>query len=423
MMTSMSGLQGQLGISANTAMGSSVMSAAQPTELDAAVIGAGPYGLSAAVHLKGIGAKVGIYGRPMDFWANKMPAGMLLRSPRVASNIADPAHSCTLDAYELSRGLPPRAPVPVDNFVEYGRWFQRQLLPDSDSREINSIERVDSGFRLVLEDGEPVRCKRVIVAAGIGPFQRIPSVFSGLSATQLSHCYSGCDISALSKKRVAVIGAGQSALECAALLQESGGEVEVIARIPTLRWIGQHPRLHHLGPISTLLYSSHDVGPAGISRLVAYPNIVKQIPLKFRDKIRTRAVRPAGSRWLPARLERVKLTTGRFVVSAQAQNGKTTLRLDDGSERVVDHVLLGTGYSVDIARYDFWTSQLLWQIATMDGYPVLGAGFESSVPGLHFVGATAARSYGPLLYFVAGTEFASQHLTSKIRKFGVATTC
>jgi cation diffusion facilitator CzcD-associated flavoprotein CzcO len=423
MMTSRSGLQEQFRNSADTAAGSRVTSASQPSELDAAVIGAGPYGLSAAVHLKAIGLKVGIYGRPMDFWANKMPAGMLLRSPRVASNIADPAHASTLDAYEKARGLPPQAPVPRESFVEYGRWFQRQLLPDSDSREITSIERVDHGFRLVLEDGEPVRCKRVVVAAGIGPFQRVPSVFGGLSPSQLSHCYSGCDIAGLSRKRVAVIGAGQSALECAALLHEAGGEVEVIARIPTLRWIGQHPRLHHLGPISTLLYSSHDVGPAGISRLVAYPNVMKRIPLKLRDKIRTRAVRPAGSRWLPARLEKVKLSTGRFVASAQAHSETASLRLDDGSERIVDHVLLGTGYSVDITRYAFWSPQLVRQIATMDGYPVLRAGFESSVPGLHFVGATAARSYGPLLYFVAGTEFASQHLTSKIRKSGVETTC
>lgn len=423
MMTSRSGLQEQFGNLANTSVGSGSTSTAQRGELDVAVLGAGPYGLSAAVHLKTTGLKVGIYGRPMDFWAHKMPAGMLLRSPRIASNIADPTHTSTLDAYELTRGLPPRAPVALETFVEYGRWFQRQLLPDSDSREIASIDRVDNGFRLVLEDGEPVRCKRVIVAAGIGPFQRIPSVFGGLSASQLSHCYSGCDIAGLSRKRVAVIGAGQSALECAALLHEAGGEVEVIARIPTLRWIGQHPRLHHLGPISTLLYSSHDVGPAGISRLVAYPNVVKQIPLKWRDKIRTRAVRPAGSRWLPARLEKVKLSTGRFVASAQGHNGNVSLRLDDGSERIVDHVLLGTGYSVDITRYSFWSPQLVRQIETMDGYPVLRAGFESSVPGLHFVGATAARSYGPLLYFVAGTEFASQHLTSKIRKSGVATSC
>ena len=49
---------------------------------DVAVIGAGPYGLSAGAHLKAKGIAVRVFGEPMEFWANKMPEGMLLRSPR-----------------------------------------------------------------------------------------------------------------------------------------------------------------------------------------------------------------------------------------------------------------------------------------------------------------------------------------------------
>ena len=135
-----------------------------------------------------------------------------------------------------------------------------------------------------------------------------------------------------------------------------------------------------------MLYSQHDVGPAGISRLVAAPNLVKHIPLKWRDKIRTRAVRPAGSRWLLPRLSRVKLTTGRSVREASSATGKVRLRLDDSSERIVDHVLLGTGYQVDLSRYRFLAPELLQSLATFDGYPVLKSGFESSITGLHFIG-------------------------------------
>jgi len=200
-------------------------------------------------------------------------------------------------------------------------------------------------------------------------------------------------------------------LESGALLHEGGADVEVIARIPALRWIGKHPWLHRLGPLSSMLYSSHDVGPAGISRLVAAPNLLRQIPLKLRDRIRVRAVRPAGSRWLPARLEQVKLTTGRFVTEANSVGQVVELKLDDGSRRLVDHVLLGTGYSVDIARYRFMSPDLVRQVSLIDGYPRLLTGFASSVPGLHFIGAAAARTFGPLLYFVAGTEFASRELS------------
>ncbi len=36
---------------------------------------------------------------------------------------------------------------------------------------------------------------------------------------------------------------------------------------------------------------------------------------------------------------------------------------------------------------------------------------ESSVPGLHFLGAPAARSFGPLMRFVAGGWYGAESLT------------
>jgi cation diffusion facilitator CzcD-associated flavoprotein CzcO len=383
-------------------------------DCEVAVIGAGPYGLSAGAHLKASGVHVRVFGEPMEFWAKKMPEGMLLRSPRVASNISDRTHEYTLEAYELAAGKAPRAPVPIETFVEYGQWFQRQLGEDLDQRNGVQINLRNNGFAVTVEGGEEFHCQRIVVAAGIGPFRSKPQVFQHLDPMLASHCYEGRSIRSFSGKRVAVIGAGQSALESAALLHEAGAEPEIIAKISQLRWIGQHPWLHSLGPISKLLYSDHDVGPAGISRLVAMPKVVHHIPLKLRDKIRKRAVRPAGSKWLPERLRKVKISTGRSVTEASSAGHQVRLTLDDGTERSVDHVLMGTGYSVDIQKYDFISRDLLSQIRLFDGYPVLRSGFSSSVPGLHFIGATAARSFGPLLYFVAGTEFTSRELTSHI---------
>lgn len=389
-------------------------------DAEVAVVGAGPYGLSAAAHLKAAGVDVRIFGKPMEFWADKMPTGMLLRSPRIASNISDPSASHTLDAFESAKRIAPAAPLPVETFVDYGQWFQRQLALNLDPREVAAIEVCAKGFRMQLNEGVSFLSKRVLVAAGIGPFQRVPEVFRGLPSAQVTHCYSGFNVRAFAGQRVAVIGAGQSSLESAALLREAGAEVEVIARIAALRWIGQHSWLHHLGPISSMLYSKHDIGPAGISRLVAEPNLVRHIPLEWRDKIRTRAVRSAGSAWLPARLKHVKIKTGRFVAEACSSHSQVRLKLSDGSVSFVDHVLLGTGYSVDISRYKFLPQAILRQVQVFDGYPVLDSGFGSSLPGLYFIGAPAARTFGPLLYFVAGTEFSSMVLTSEISKHRLA---
>ena len=387
-------------------------SRAASAHCDVAVIGAGPYGLSAGVHLKAKGIAACVFGEPMEFWANKMPEGMLLRSPRVASNLSDPDRAFTLEAYEAASKREPCAPLPLDTFVEYGRWFRHQLGSDLDERTVLRVERDKPGFRLTLRDGEEIRSKYVVIATGIGPFKRKPAVFQRLSSRQAIHCYEGRDVRQFTGKRVAVIGAGQSALESAALLHEANAQVEVIARTSHLRWIGGHSWLHHMGPISSLLYSSHDVGPIGISRLVAYPRLVSRVPLNARDKIRTRAVRSAGAPWLVRRLSGVEITTGRSVTEAKKLGDEVVLTLDDGSERRVDHVLLGTGYQVDLSRYDFLPQELTRDIEQFDGYPKLASGFRSSVPGLHFIGATAARSFGPLLYFVAGTEFASRELVS-----------
>ena len=51
------------------------------TRSDVAILGAGPYGLSAAAHLRTInGLDVHCFGEPMSFWIRKMPVRMLLRS-------------------------------------------------------------------------------------------------------------------------------------------------------------------------------------------------------------------------------------------------------------------------------------------------------------------------------------------------------
>src|SRR5215831_1858482 len=247
----------------------------------------------------------------MEFWAKRMPEGMLLRSPRVASHISDPERAFSLEAFETAVKIEPSAPLPLDTFVEYGRWFRHQLGSDLDPRAVARVERESEGFRLTLEDGEVIWVHRVVVAAGIGPFRRTPLVFKNLPAQYVSHCYEGRDVRRFKGKIVAVIGSGQSALESAALIHEAGGDVELIVRAPQLKWIGRHKWLHQMGILTRMLYSSHDVGPVGISRLVAYPKLMSYIPLTLRDKIRKRAVRPAGSQWLPKRLKSVKLTTSR----------------------------------------------------------------------------------------------------------------
>jgi FAD-dependent urate hydroxylase len=374
------------------------------------IIGAGPYGMSAAAYLRGSGVDARIFGRPMAFWSSHMPAGMCLRSNWDASHIADPNRSFTLDAFQKANGNHIGKPIELHRFVSYGLWYQKCAVPDVDTRHVRNVERRNGGFRVILDDGEQVDCRRVVVATGIGSFSYRPAQFKGLSGGLVSHSIEETDLSRFAGKKVAVVGGGQSALESAVLLKESGAEPEVLVRNPVLNWVGRHARLHHLGLLSRLLYSDRDVGPAGISRLVAMPHLFRRFPRKFQDRVAYRAIRPAGASWLLPRLKGVKITLDRKIVNACEKGSRLEIKLHDGTERIVDHCLLATGFRVDLGRYPFLSPDLLKQVETAGGYPVLRRGLESSVPGLHFLGKPASWSFGPLLCFVSGTEFAATEL-------------
>lgn len=389
------------------------------TKCDVAIIGAGPYGLSATAYLRTVkGLDVHTFGEPMSFWRSNMPIGMLLRSGWAATHIADPNQSMTLEAYQAASCNHFSSPVPLDRFVHYGLWYQRQAVPDLDQRKIARVESAAKGFRLILGEGEAVLSRRLVIAAGIGSFAWRPPAFAGLPSSLASHTSEHREFPKFAGKQVLVFGSGQSALESAALLHESGAEVEIVARARHIRWLGGlvSKTIHHgLGStISKLLYAPTDVGPAGISQLVARPDLVRGLPRSIQDWLRKRSIRPAGARWLVGRLQNVPINLGRSIVSVAPVGERVRVRLDDGSERTIDHVLLGTGYRVDVSKYDFLAPELAKSISCFQGYPRLSEGLEASVPGLHFLGAPAIWSFGPLMQFVVGAHYASRSLRRHI---------
>jgi FAD-dependent urate hydroxylase len=381
-----------------------------PTDVDVAIVGAGPFGLSAATYLKDEGVGVAIFGDPMSFWRDHMPAGMYLRSNWPASHISDPHGKLTLDHYKADAGVAFKQPVPLQNFVEYGQWYQQKALPELCKCQVSGVEAKQSGFQVTLADGSVVKSKRVIIATGIAPFPWMPKAFEGLPKSHVTHSSDHCDLSRFHDQQLAVVGSGQSALDAARLLYAFDAKPEVIARQTQIRWVGEHQWLHRLGFLSWCLYSQFDVGPAGISRLVGFPNIFRLLPRSLQDPISYRAIRPAGTGWQRPYLANVPMTLNAEVASTGIQGDKIRLKLSDGTERVVDHVIAATGYKVAIARYSFLSAAIRNSLKTVGGNPVLARGFESSVPGLHFVGKPAAWSFGPLLNFVSGTHFAGAEI-------------
>jgi hypothetical protein len=393
---------------------------ASPGADPAVIIGAGPCGLAAAAHLRESGIAVRCFGDPLEFWSRRMPEGMLLRSRRRSSNIADPRRALTIADYERSAQRALRSPsLTREQFVDYGRWFARQVVPDIDTRRVSSVVRAGAGFRLRLSDGEELAASRVIVAAGVAPFMYRPEAFASLPASVMSHAYDHGDLAGLAGRRVAVIGSGQSALECAALLHERGAAVEVLARAEAVRWLPDDtlPVVPAAGRSwrPTVPLPPTDVGGRFTGWAAATPDLFRRLPARMQPDVAYRCIRPAGSGWLRARLAEVPISCGLVVSDARERDGRVTLRLGDGSTRTIDHVLVGTGYRVDVRRYPFLEGELAASIAVAEGgYPVLGPGLESSVAGLHFMGAAAAHSFGPIMRFVVGTWYSAPALARQV---------
>jgi len=391
------------------------MAAPSRSDLDVAVIGAGPHGLAAAVQLRRAGIRASVFGEPFAFWRG-MPEGMLLRSNTRATNLIEPGGGpYSLSAYAARTGIRLAHPVALRRFVEYGMWVARDAVPDLDRRLVASLAARRGGFELVLADGTSVTARRVVLACGIADFAHVPERFSDLPAQLASHISIERDLSRFAGRRVAIVGGGQSALESAVLMRErAAAEVEVIARAPQITFLRSWSPIHFMGPLGRIVYAPTDVGPLWYSRLVATPALLRLLPAKTRERIAQRSIRPACSYFVKVRLDGVTITLATEVRRAHPDAGGLRLELSDGTVRRVDHLLLATGYRIDVRRYPFLHPSILDRLRVVDGYPQLRRGLESSVDGLHILGAPAARSFGPTMRFVSGSWYAASRTAAEI---------
>jgi cation diffusion facilitator CzcD-associated flavoprotein CzcO len=386
---------------------------ARSEDCEVIVIGAGPYGSAVTAHLRQHDIATRTFGDPMSFWRRHMPRGMMLRSPWNATHIADPHREFSLDAYISGHGLRRREPLKLDTFIDYGLWFQGRVAPDIDRRMVVRVEASGDGFRAVTADGDAVYSDRVVIATGLARQQNRPPAFENVPAALASHTCEHDDLGVFRGRRVAVVGRGQSACESAVLLREAGADVEIICR-SDIHWLGSGARGRAMtGWLSERLASPSGVGPFPLNWLAERPDAARLMPADARAWFNARCLRAGAAGWLRPRFDGVRVLANEHIHDAVVTGERIALMLDRGTA-VFDHVLLGTGYRTDIAKLGILGSDLLNKVACQDGAPKLGAGFESSVPGLHFVGASAVASFGPLMRFIAGTGFAARELSQSV---------
>jgi FAD-dependent urate hydroxylase len=382
------------------------------------VVGAGPYGLSIAAHLRQRGTAFRIFGVPMQNWRSAMPKGMFLKSEGAGSNLSDPAHDLTLAHHCALTGLPysdQGMPIPLEAFVDYGLAFQRTLVPEVEECNVVALAQKPGGFELQLETGERFKAQRVIVAVGTTYFGRLPDPLTNLPRELVSHSRDHADLGKLANREVVVIGGGQSALETAALLKEQGASVRVLVRAPFVAW--NPPPC--APPIQQRF--SQPRSALGLGWKAWFychgPGVFQYFPQKLRSKVVRRALGPAGAWWLKDRvIGNLPVLCSHSVRGAEETGGRVCLSVDTDqgqkSEIFADHVVAATGYKVDIGALPFLDAGLKRKLRCEGRVPVLSPNFESSVPGLYFTGLASANQFGPSMRFVIGADYTSRRIAS-----------
>jgi thioredoxin reductase len=392
--------------------------------LNTAIIGAGPYGLSIAAHLRSRGIPFRIFGRPMDSWLQHMPKGMMLKSDGFASDIYDPERTFTLRQFCAERGLQyadTGLPVHLDTFGAYGLAFRDRMVPELEDKLVTSVDRLPNGFRLQLEDGETFQAQRVVIAVGITHFEYVPETLAHLPPEFVSHSARHREVEPFRGRSVVVIGGGASALDLAGLLREAGAEVQLVSRRSELKFHSQ-PTGKPRSWWKQIRHPQSGLGPGLRSRFFAdAPGVFYYLPESLRLMIVRRTLGPSGG-WFVRDMVigKVPLHLGCTPQSAEVQNGKVRLSIQaaDGSKRdiITEHVIAATGYRVDMNRLKFLNAEIRSSLKTVDGSPVLSKSFESSIHGLFFAGVAAANSFGPVMRFAFGAGFAARTITRAFAK-------
>ena len=361
------------------------------------VIGAGPYGYSAAAHARARGIRTRIVGRPMSFWRDQMPAGMYLRSGRDWTLDADGVH--TFEAYFEDRGYgrDQHDPIPISVFLDHTDWFREQKRLDVEELVVESLAKPDGDFVAMLAGGGAISAEKVLAAPGIGHFAQLPPWYAEVPADRRTHTSERVTFDDLSGSRVAVIGGRQSAYEWAALLCDHGAaRVDVVHRHDT-------PAFEKV---------SWDFVNAYVDRSEAERGWWRHLPAARQQEVALefwRVGRLTLEPWLTPRLDPGVVTSRprTEVVAVSATPQDVRLTLSDGEVLAVDHVVAASGYRADLGAVPY-LGGVLDRVDVTDGFPDLSPGFETSLAGLFVTGFAATRDFGPFYGFTKGCPSAAR---------------
>ena len=372
-------------------------------DTDLLVVGAGPFGLALAAESRRLGLRTTVVGRPMSFWRDHMPAGMLLRS--ASDWHLDVAGEATIESFLAGRGTTPAAAEPLgrDLYLAYVAWFAAQKQLEPVPLHVSRLDRDGgAGLRATLEDGSTVTARSVALALGMGAHPRVPAELAALLPSgSWRHSRDAVDLASASGRRYLLLGGRQSAFEWAALLAEGGAStVDVVHRHDTPAFAASD--WSWTAPLVDRMVDD----PGWFARQTAVEQDVLRARLWAEGRLKLEP-------WLGERLRHARVTLRPHTEIAQTAirpDGAIDVTFAPSGQTVVDDLILATGYKVDIERVPLLNGRDGPIIATRDGFPVLDDHFQSSEPRLFITSMAASGDFGPFFGFTVAARVSARHI-------------
>jgi len=353
-----------------------------------------------------------VLGKPMDFWRSNMPKGMHLRS--ACDWHLDPLDVHTIERYMQTKLLRPAdvEPLSLECYLSYAQWFQEQKAIHATPSMVRRLEcsnGAPAGFSAMLDDGETITATNVVIAVGFRYFKDVPEEFTRiLPAGRFSHTCDCVDFALLKGKQVLVIGGRQSAFEWAALMHEQGAAAIHVSH--------RHPSPE---------FKASDwswVNPL-VGAMVTNPGWFRNLSPEEKDAVNRRLWAEGRLKlepWLGPRInhkDAIRLwPQTRVVACRELPNGELIVRLDSGTMLTVDHIILATGYKVNIQQIPFLgAGNILPTLETRNGFPVLNERFQTNLPGLFITSFPAGQDFGPFFGFTVAVRASAKLIGSAIR--------
>ena len=372
------------------------------------IIGAGPFGLSLAAQAAHDQVDHLVLGTPMGYWESNMPDGMYLRSE--CDWHLDPLDVDTIDAYLASQQLTPAdvLPLSLPFYLDYARWFQQQKRIAPLDVRVERLDKRDGQLVAQLDDGQQISAKNVVLALGFEYFRHVPDdLLALLPPERYSHTCDAVDLRPFREQRVLIVGGRQSAFEWAALLLEQGAS-------------SVHLSHRHASPAYQVADWTWVNAP--VAAMIDDPGWFRGLPEIEREAVIQRMWgegRLKVEPWLQSRLASDAVTISprtQLADCTELPSGELSVRLDDGQSFSVDHIILATGYKVQLERIPLLAQgNLLPEIVSRNGFPVLDTHFQTSVPGLYVTSMAASQDFGPFFGFTGAVRTSARLIAAGVK--------